>query len=36
MIFVILILLLGGLAMVASGIENSSITTYIQSWFHAK
>lgn len=32
MTFVIILLVLGGLALLFSGIENQPITTYLKSW----
>lgn len=32
MTFIILILILGGLALIFSGIENKSLAAYLQSW----
>lgn len=36
MTFVILILILGGLALMISGIEDQSIASYIQGWINVK
>jgi len=32
MTFVIILLILGGLTLIFSGIENKSLATYLQSW----